>query len=76
MSDHLGQDTSIGKYARSVESGWLGRIEGEEDGMLRMIGVNELCLGIEGGTPDQWLDKDDVQWFAPEDVVVQTLEAS
>jgi hypothetical protein len=37
----------VGRYARSIESGWLGKVVAVEsfDGetMLRMQGVNELC---------------------------------
>jgi hypothetical protein len=62
----------VGRYARSIESGWLGKVVAVEsfDGetMLRMQGVNELCRTIAGGSLDAWLDGDDTQWFAPADL--------
>ena len=64
----------IGRYARSIESGWLGKVVSVEppdaDGfiMLKMQGVNELVRTIKGGDIEDCLDADDVQWFAPEDV--------
>ncbi len=63
----------IGRFARSIESGWLGKviaIEKDQDGltMLKMQGVNELCRTILGGDIEAHLDDDDTQWFVPEDV--------
>lgn len=62
----------IGRFARSVECGWLGKVVGVETmnghPMLRMLGVNELVRAMIGGDLDDLLDEDDVQWFAPEDV--------
>jgi hypothetical protein len=62
----------VGQYARSIESGWLGKVVGVEshegDTMLRMQGVNELCLTVAGGKGRDWLDEDDIQWFAPADL--------
>lgn len=61
-----------GRYARSIESGWLGKVVGVEvcDGfpMLRMQGVNELCRMVAGGSLEENLDSDDTQWFSPDDV--------
>jgi hypothetical protein len=66
--------TNVGRFARSVETGWLGKIIAvEEHGgqrFYRMLGVNTLGLAILGGSLDAYLDTDDTQWFAPEDVVV------
>jgi len=65
---------NVGRYARSVESGWLGRIEAVEDHdgdvFYRMKGVNEICRIIAGGDIADWIDDDDTQWFAPEDVTL------
>ena len=62
----------VGRFARSIESGWLGKVIAVEsyDGetMLRMQGVNELCRMIAGGSLEANLDADDTQWFAPADV--------
>lgn len=61
-----------GWFARSVESGWLGKVIGVDErfpDMLKMKGVNTLCLTIAGGSHDEWLDDDDVQWFDPRDLV-------
>lgn len=67
-----------GRYARSIESGWLGRITSvrRHDGetMLTMVGVNELCRTIDGGTLEDWLDLDDIQYFALEDVKLVKVE--
>lgn len=72
----------IGRYARSIESGWLGKVVGvdiEHNGiplgmtMLRMQGVNELVRDIKGGDIEDCLDSDDTQWFTPEDVRFLTL---
>lgn len=62
----------VGKFARSIESGWLGKIVGVEvqDGltMFRMKGVNTLTHTVGGGNIDDHIDEDDTQWFTPEDV--------
>jgi hypothetical protein len=62
----------VGRFARSIESGWLGKVVGIDayngETMLKMQGVNELCQMIFGGSPEEHLDNDDTQWFTPEDV--------
>ena len=63
----------VGRYARSVESGWLGKVVAVEDDeygspMLKMQGVNELCWQMAGGRIGEWLDDDDFQWFSVDDV--------
>ena len=62
----------VGRFARSIESGWLGKVVAVEshggDTMLRMQGVNELCRMIAGGSLEANLDSDDTQWFAPADL--------
>jgi hypothetical protein len=62
----------VGRFARSIESGWLGKVIAVEqhsgETLLRMQGVNELCRIIAGGSLDANLDSDDTQWFAPADV--------
>lgn len=63
----------IGQFAKSVETGWKGKIIGfDYDGstMLRMKGVNFLTQAIVGGSNDANLDDDDTQWFTPEDVSI------
>ena len=63
---------TIGRYARSVEAGWLGKIIGIDyingDTMFKMMGVNSLYRMIEGGDIEDALDEDDIQWFSPADV--------
>lgn len=63
----------VGRYARSVECGWLGKVIDAEideygDCMLKMQGVNELCWQMAGGRIGDWLDDDDIQWFSVDDV--------
>lgn len=62
----------IGRFARSIESGWLGKVVAIEEyngeTMLRMQGVNELCRMVAGGSVNEWIDEDDTQWFAPADL--------
>ena len=60
---------NIGRFARSIESGWLGKIIDVDGEFYKMRGVNTLCLTVAGGTADEWLDDDDTQWFTPDDVV-------
>lgn len=49
MSDTI---SHLGRYARSVESGWLGKVLAVEecngDAMLKMMGVNEMVRTIRG----------------------------
>ena len=62
---------NVGRFARSVETGWVGKIVAVEDHgepMYRMIGVDDLTLVVGGGTLESNLSPDDVQWFAPDDV--------
>lgn len=70
---YFGDDKQkIGRFARSIESGWLGRVVAVEyhdsDTMLRMEGVNELYRTIKGGDIEAAIDHDDIQWFSPDDV--------
>ena len=62
----------IARYARSIETGWLGKVIAVEDHdgepMLKMIGVNSLYRTMKGGHIEDALDHDDTQWFSPADV--------
>ncbi len=58
----------VGRFARSIESGWLGQVVAVDGDLLKMIGVNELVRAIRGGDIEDCLDSDDFQWFAPEDL--------
>jgi hypothetical protein len=62
----------IGRYARSIESGWLGRVVACEwrgdEWLLRMQGVNEMCQIVAGGDTNDWIDEDDTQWFTVDDL--------
>lgn len=61
----------IGKYARSIESGWAGKVVAIEkigcDWMLRMHGLDHFSLYF-GSRLSEAIDCDDVQWFSPSDV--------
>ena len=61
-----------GRFARSIESGWLGQVIGIQtmDGQVlcQMKGVNELWRAMKGGHIEDALDHDDIQWFPPEDL--------
>ena len=56
---------NVGRYARSVESGWKGKIVGVDGECYRMMGVNFLAEVILG---EEHLDLDDTQWFVPDDL--------
>ena len=62
----------IGKYARSIEAGWLGKVTDIEyqggDLMCKMIGADEIAVAVAGVTVEESLSSNDVQWFAPEDL--------
>ena len=62
----------VGKFARSVESNWLGKIVGvahdhNGDLMFVMKGVNTLVMAG-AGISEPVIDDDDTQWFSPADV--------
>ncbi len=69
---HPGLTENVGRYARSVETGWLGKIVDVEtsngEAMFKMQGVNMLYRTLKGGDIEDALDDDDTQWFAPADV--------
>ena len=62
----------IGKYARSIESGWYGKVTDIEyrggDVLCKMIGVDELAVTVAGISNEEALASNDIQWFAPEDL--------
>lgn len=65
------------KFCRSVETGWVGYVVDVEDHgepMLKMKGYNRLTHTVGGGNIMDHLDDDDVQWFAPADVTIQTVK--
>jgi hypothetical protein len=59
---------NIGRFARSIESGWLGKIIAVDGEFYEMKAVNELCQMIAGGDNDEWIDEDDTQWFVHDDL--------
>lgn len=65
-------DDPIGKFAISIESGWIGKVVAVEtingDELLKMKGFNHLCWTIQGGNVNDYIDEDDTQWFCPSDV--------
>jgi hypothetical protein len=71
MTQH---EFQVGDYARSLESGWVGKIlvfetDGNGDRMARMIGVDNLAQLFGGLTMEESLTTDDIQWFAPADLI-------
>jgi len=64
---------NIGRFARSIESGWLGKIVALEGEFYKMQGVNMLCWQVAGGSIEDHIDGDDTQWFVPEDVKLVQL---
>lgn len=62
----------IGKYARSIEAGWLGKVTDIEhrggDVLCKMTGVDELAVMVAGISRNEALSSNDIQWFAPEDL--------
>lgn len=68
FAEPLALECYIGEYARSVESGWLGKVVGVNGDMLTMQGVYELAWSMKGGHISDHLCQDDTQWFTPEDL--------
>jgi hypothetical protein len=77
LSEVVLPELYVGRYARSIETGWLGKVVSVEDTsdddihnevMLKMQGVNELCWQMAGGRIGDWLEEDDIQWFSLDDV--------
>ena len=76
-------DFQVGDLARSIETGWLGRIleidpdqgsyehEGktyEFSPMCKMEGFDRLAWTVAGGDLFDYCDHADVQWFATNDL--------
>ena len=72
---------TVGDLARSIESGWLGRIieilpteTSEFDGrtcretMCKMEGFDMLAWTVAGGDLFDHCDHDDAQWFSLNDI--------
>lgn len=65
----------VGDYARSLESGWLGKIIAIEHPtelgglMMKMMGVDWMAHEIAGLTAEESLSADDVQWFGTDDLL-------
>lgn len=60
-----------GVFARSIESGWRGKVlavEHHGEPMLKMMGVDWLTSVLTRCTDEEALTPDDIQWFAPADV--------
>ncbi len=63
----------IGDYARNIESGWVGRIDGFEDDqngdlMASMRGVDLVLTHVLGVPVERAINDDDRQWHAPADL--------
>lgn len=65
-------ETNVGKFATALETGWIGKIvaveEMGDDVLYKMIGVDTAAMMIGGGSAEDNLTSDDVQWFVPADV--------
>jgi hypothetical protein len=64
----------VGDYARSLETGWLGKIleigpDHNGDIMAKMMGVDILANLVIGLSAEESLSRDDIQWFAPADLL-------
>jgi hypothetical protein len=74
---------SVGDWARSVESNWLGRIVELKDEpiiidhdmppipqvMAKMEGVDGLVMTITGEPREKCISPDDIQWFSTDDLI-------
>jgi hypothetical protein len=77
-----GNEFRVGDYARSIETGWLGKIVRIYDDpyqvdrdmpmiaclMAELVGVDFLAQVVGGLTREESLSKDDVQHFALADL--------
>lgn len=60
----------VGKYAKNVETGWIGKVICVEDDLsLRLRGLNTLTLIVHGGTLEENLDEDDTRFLFPDDAI-------
>lgn len=70
--EFLDTGKTAGAFARSVESGWKGKVIAVEvlngETFLKMMGVDWLVQMVAGFTDEEALTSDDVQWFVPYDV--------
>lgn len=68
----------IGDFATSLETGWLGKVVAFEDHngdrFAKMIGFDRYARVLKGMAIDDCLCHDDVQWFAPADLVADDRE--
>lgn len=71
MKDYRGNEVGVGDTVKSIETGWKGIAVGLDehngDVMLRCKGVDFLSEAILG---EEVLCDDDIEWYAPCDVVV------
>lgn len=63
-----------GRFARSIETGWVGVIIDVEtdkngDRMLMMAGVDGLAHMVAGGDLKDFVDMEDIRWFDPRDLL-------
>ena len=62
----------VGRYARSFESGWLGKVIAIEchagDVLCKMAGVDQLHNDVAGCSLEESLASNDIQWFVPADL--------
>ncbi len=78
----MAHEFKVGDYARSIESGWLGKIQDLKEEvtpvddtrsfteiMATMIGVDELARVVGGLDVDEALASNDIQHFSTADLV-------
>lgn len=81
--DYKGNPVREGDFARSIESGWVGKIVGFSDDiykvddrrwhwgiMCKMVGVDEIAMMAGGLTPSEAISDDDTAWYSPSDLLV------
>ena len=65
----------IGDYARSVETGWVGRIVSHDRGQLRLHGVDFYAVMIGGDTLANSVDSSDCRWYDADDLIRMNHQA-
>ena len=64
---------NIGDYARSIETGWVGRIVAHDRGQLKLHGVDFYAIMIGGDTLAESVDPSDPHWYDAADLEQLTI---
>lgn len=66
-------EDAIGKFARSIETGSVGRIEKakmySDEILFKLSMVDNIAHMVGGGSLESCIDPDDVRWYDPRDLV-------